>query len=67
MANAIWSFLSSLALKLIGPLLAYLKGRGDVEKDSTEKALEAMREVKDIHTRIESDTDERNRVRDKYK
>lgn len=65
--NAAWSFLSSLVLKLIGPILAYLKGRGDQEKQSLESNLEAIREVKEIHDRIERDPAERVRIRDKYK
>jgi hypothetical protein len=65
--NAVVTFLTSLTLKLIGPLLAYLKGRGDAELQNTKDSLEDIREVKNIHDRIERDPAERVRLRDKYK
>lgn len=42
--NPVWSFLSSLTLKLVGPLLAYLKGRGDVERNHLEKEMKDAKE-----------------------
>jgi len=65
--SAFWSFLASLVLKLVGPLLAYLKGSGDEQTKQTKEDLEAMRDAKDIHDRIDRDPVERQRVRDKYR
>lgn len=65
--NALWSFLASLTLKLVGPILAYFKGRGDAEKKQAENQLEAIRDVKKIHDTLELDPAERVRIRDKYK
>jgi hypothetical protein len=65
--NAAISFLSSLALKLIGPILAYLKGRGDAELKQTKDSLKGMRDAKAIDDRIERDPAYRNSVRDEYK
>lgn len=48
--NAAWSFLSSLALKLIGPILAYLKGRADSDLKHKEKELENAEAEKKLYS-----------------
>jgi hypothetical protein len=63
----LWSILINIVLKLVGPLLAYLKGRGDEKLDATREALKGMRDVKETHDRIERDPAERLSVRDEYK
>lgn len=62
----IWSILTSLALKLIGPILAYLKGRGDVELKQAEDSLKGMRDAKADNDLVKCDPAHRNLVRDKY-
>jgi hypothetical protein len=65
--NAIWTFLSSLFFKLLIPFGAYIAGRQSEQKSQTEQALEAMRDAKDIHNRVDTDPSYRERVRDRFK
>lgn len=61
------SLIANITLKLIGPILAYLKGRGDAEYKQAKENLEAMRDAKKIHEKIDKDAEYRKKIRDKYR
>lgn len=63
----ILSFLAELFFKLLIPFGAYMAGKEAEKKDETHKALEAMRDAKDIENRLANDPAFRADVRDKYR